>query len=299
MKRFAIAHPVTAYCIVSIGIFVPLCFTLLIAGQNVFGAKLLGLILYVVASTVITGWIGGGPAVRDLFRGLIKWRIGAGRWLLVLAAMPVLTLAVAAATGTLHAPEKGWLPVLGLYLLFLAYGGLTANLWEELGWAGFVQARLMSRRGLLAGSLLTAVPFGLIHLPLAFETDGWAGTTWHEALVNLAFLLGALPFLRYVVGVLLVDTRGSILAVAVLHASFNAAGAMPVIPAGWQQVPGLVILASLVVAHRIWRGRSLVHGDTSGNAAPGQRYAPELVDPRSTDGASAPSPSPRTTPAAR
>ena len=67
----------------------------------------------------------------------------------------------------------------------------------------------MDRHGLLVGSLLTAIPFGLIHLPLAFEADGWAGTTWSEAFVNWAFLLGALPFLRYVIGVLLVDTAAA------------------------------------------------------------------------------------------
>jgi membrane protease YdiL (CAAX protease family) len=138
---------------------------------------------------------------------------------------------------------------------------LTASLWEETAWSGFVQRRLMDRHGLLVGSLLTAIPFGLIHLPLAFEGDGWAGTTWSEAFVNWAFLLGALPFLRYVIGVLLVDTRGSVLAAALLHASFNASGAMSVIPGGWQNVPALVVLTVLVAAHRRARGRSLVHGD--------------------------------------
>ena len=40
----------------------------------------------------------------------------------------------------------------------------------------------MAARGLLVGSLLTAVPFFLMHLPLAFEVNGWKGTTWHDAL---------------------------------------------------------------------------------------------------------------------
>jgi hypothetical protein len=84
----------------------------------------------------------------------------------------------------------------------------------------------MGRHGLVLGSLLTAVPVGLIHLPLAFESDGWAGTSWAQALVNWAFLLGALPFLRYLIGMLLADTGGSVLAAAMVHASFNAAGAM-------------------------------------------------------------------------
>jgi membrane protease YdiL (CAAX protease family) len=64
------------------------------------------------------------------------------------------------------------------YVPVLVFGALTANLWEESVWAGFVQRRLMERRGLLTGSLLTALPFFLIHLPLAYENDGWKGTTW-------------------------------------------------------------------------------------------------------------------------
>lgn len=120
--------------------------------------------------------------------------------------------------------------------------------------------RDMDRNGLLVGSLLTAIPFGLIHRPLAFEGDGWAGTTWTQAFVNWAFLLGAVPFLRYLAGILLVDTRGSVLAVAVLHASFNASGALSVTPDGWQYVPALIVLTALVVVHRHLRGDSLIDG---------------------------------------
>src|SRR3954468_5247600 len=116
----------------------------------------------------------------------------------------------------------------------------------------------MDRHGLLVGSMLTVIPFGLIHLPLAFEQDGWAGTSWSEAFLNWAFLLGALPFFRYVIGVLLVDTGGSVLAAAMLHASFNASGALSVVPSGWQYVPALVILTVLVTVHRLLSGRSLV-----------------------------------------
>jgi len=112
--------------------------------------------------------------------------------------------------------------------------------------------------------LLTAIPFGLIHLPLAFEGDGWAGTTWTEAFVSWAFLLGALPFLRYVAGVLLVDTGGSVLAVAFLHASFNASGTLSVVPDGWQYVPALVVLTVIVSVHRRLRGRSLTAGSVDG-----------------------------------
>jgi uncharacterized protein len=259
MKRYAVAHPITALCVVAIGLSLPLQMGLLLAGLDVFPGKLAELVFLTGTAALITSWIGGRDAVRRLFGGLVRWRIGAGRWAMLLLAMPALTIAVAAVTGTLHSPDHGWGSEGLLYL---------ASLWEETAWSGFVQRRLMDRHGLLVGSLLTAIPFGLIHLPLAFEGDGWAGTTWSEAFVNWAFLLGALPFLRYVVGVLLVDTRGSVLAVAILHASFNASGAMSVVPDGWQYVPALVVLTAGVVLHRRVRGRSLTQAPVDASALP-------------------------------
>ena len=258
LKRIAVKRPITTLCVVAIGLTLPLQTALLLAGLNVFPGKLAELVFLLGTAVLITSWIGGRSAVRRLFSGLTKWRIGTGRAAVVLLAMPILTIGVGAATGTLHRPDNGWVVELLTYLALLALIALTASLWEETAWSGFVQLRLMGRHGLLKGSMLTAIPFGLIHLPLAFEANGWAGTTWSEAFVNWAFLLGALPFLRYIIGVLLVDTKGSVLAAALLHASFNASGALSVVPAGWQSVPALIILTLLVTVHRRLRGRSLV-----------------------------------------
>jgi uncharacterized protein len=256
LKQVAVDRPITTLSVIAIGLTLPLQTTLLLAGIDLFPGKLAELVLLTGTAALITFWIGGRGAVRQLFGGLTKWRIGAGRWALVLVAMPTLTVGVAAATGTIHTPEHGWIGEALTYLVLLMLIALTASLWEETSWSGFVQLRLMDRHGLLVGSMLTAIPFGLIHLPLAFEADGWTGTTWPEAFVNWAFLLGALPFLRYLIGVLLIDTRGSVLAAAMLHASFNASGALSVVPDGWQSVPALIILTVLVTVHRRLSGRS-------------------------------------------
>ena len=268
LRQVVVDRPITTLCVVAIGPTLLLQTGLLLAGVDLFPGKLGELVLLTGVATLITSWIGGRDAVRRLFGGLTKWRIGAGCWALVLVAMPILTVGVAAATGTLHSPEHGWGGEALTYLILFALIALTASLWEETTWSGFVQLRLIGRRGLLVGSMLTAIPFGLIHLPLAFEADGWPGTTWSEAFVNWAFLLGALPALRYVIGVLLVDTRGSVLAAAMLHASFNASGALSVVPDGWQYVPALVILSVLVTVHRRLSGRSLVDAHVDADVAP-------------------------------
>lgn len=140
------------------------------------------------------------------------------------------------------------------------------NLWEETVWGGFVQGRLMAARGPLIGSLLTAVPFFLMHLPLAFEVNGWHGTTWHDALVDWGLILLAARFLRYLIGTLLIDTGGSTLAAGLMHASFNASAAMVVNPRGWQSIPAFIVLTLAVSAY--WAGRGLSTTD---------EYVPRLV----------------------
>jgi len=73
-------------------------------------------------------------------------------------------------------------------------------------------------------------------------------------------LLVAAPFQRYLIGTLLIDTGGSTLAAGLIHASINAAGAMVVVPGGWQLVPALILLTAGVVVYRRWRGRSATDG---------------------------------------
>ncbi|TFB93243.1 hypothetical protein [Cryobacterium sp. HLT2-28] len=70
-------------------------------------------------------------------------------------------------------------------------------------------------------------------------------------------------------GGLLVDTGGSILAVALLHASFNTSGSLSIVPGGWQHALALVVLTILVAAYRSLRGRSLVRGTVPALAEPG------------------------------
>ena len=146
------------------------------------------------------------------------------------------------------------------YLFFLAVGAVTGNLWEETVWGGFVQGRLMARHGLLVGSLLTAVPFFLIHLPLAFENQRLAG---HQ-------LAGRLPHLGCAAG------RGTVPALpdrhparrhrrqhprrrsdACLHQRGRRDGDRP---GGWQIVPALILLTLGVAGYRSWRGLSATDG---------------------------------------
>jgi len=264
-RSFIARHPVAVLLTVGIAFVWITQMGSLLAGVDVMPAKIAELAVLLAGATWICHLIGGRSEIRRLYAGLTRWRLG-WRYPMLIMAMPLLTLAVAVATRTLHAPTGGWGSVMLTYLLLLILGAATGNLWEEMVWGGFIQGRLMAARGLLVGSLLTAVPFSLMHLPLAFEVNGWKGTTWHDAIVDWGLILLAAPFLRCLIGTLLVDTGGSTLAAGLMHASFNAAGAMVVIPGGWQSIPALIILTLAVTAYRARRGLSMTDG-----------YAPRLV----------------------
>jgi membrane protease YdiL (CAAX protease family) len=170
---------------------------------------------------LVTRWADGPGAVRRLLARTLIWRFGLGRWTVVLLAMPLLTLGLAAASGTLATPARGWAGEAGLYLFStLVFGALVANLWEETAWGGFVQTRLMARHGLLVGSLLTAPLFALIHVPLQLG----GGASWTESAFGILVVFAGAPFYRYLLGIHLMDTGGSILAIAVQHAAWNASG---------------------------------------------------------------------------
>jgi pimeloyl-ACP methyl ester carboxylesterase len=59
----------------------------------------------------------------------------------------------------------------------------------------------MNRHGVLAGSVLTAVPFALIHVPGTFQNTAADVAVFH--VVILALLA---PSLRYLIGTVLIDT---------------------------------------------------------------------------------------------
>ncbi|MGV1007221.1 MAG: type II CAAX prenyl endopeptidase Rce1 family protein [Dermatophilaceae bacterium] len=265
LHRTAVSHPI----LLLLGVAIPFVWLTqmgsALAGVDLMPAKLAELLVLVGLAVAITRATDGRAGVRQLFAGLLRWRLG-WRYLVLVAAMPMLTVGVALATGTLDGPTDGWVVVVLTYLVFLAAGAVTGNLWEETVWGGFVQGRLMARHGLLVGSLLTAAAVFLIHLPLAFESHGWSGTTWPDALITWGVLLVAAPFQRYLIGTLLIDTRGSTLAAGLMHASINAAGAMAIVPGGWQVVPALIVLTVAVALFRRWRGRPATDG-----------YAPELT----------------------
>jgi uncharacterized protein len=236
-------HPVLSFAILAIVPTWAIQWTFLALGWELFPAKIAELAILLGAATFVTARISGRDGVRRLFSRAVKWRMGIGWFALAVLALPALTLTIAAASGSLRMPERGVLGEALFYLFItLIFGALLGNLWEETAWAGFAQSRLMDRHGLLRGSLLTAIPYALIHLPLAFEEHGLAGTSGRDVAISWTVLILSAPFARYLYGLTLLGTGGSVLAVAVIHASFNASGALGAVRDWWPSSVALVVL---------------------------------------------------------
>jgi membrane protease YdiL (CAAX protease family) len=268
-ERFVQRRPVTAFLLLAFGIGLPGLAIPLIMGLPAAPFLLLLVFVALLGSAVVVTRLADGPgAVRRLLSRVLIWRFSVGRWAVILLGMPALVVALAAASGTLRSPERGWAAEVGLYLFnTLIFGALTINIWEETAWAGFAQTRLMARHGLLVGSLVTAVFFAAIHVPLQFEGN----RRWSEIAVDCALLFAATPVYRYLLGMHLLDTRGSILAAGIQHASWNAAQNLNVVEGGdweWQTLAAVALLAALVaIGRRLWRPESRPIGREAEKAA--------------------------------
>ena len=173
--------------------------------------------LALLPTTFLVTWAADGrPGVLRLVRRMFRWRIGARWWLIVLAGLPTLTMALALLLGD-HLTPVDVLPFAITQTLGFLVNLLLINLWEETGWAGFVQTRLERRHSLPIAAILTAIPFALIHMPLHFIGD----FTLESLATALVTLLIVSILVRLLLGVVLRGTRDSILAVAVLHTVFN------------------------------------------------------------------------------
>jgi uncharacterized protein len=251
----AVRRPILTFLL----LMYPLAWALLVAGFVLhLPAEAVTAVSTVVgilgSATLVTYWAGGRAAVRRLFSGVLRWRVGLGWYVFALVAMPAFTVLASAAMGTLPHPSGGWQAMVLTYLALLVVGAVFTNLWEEVAWAGFVQSRLTARHGLLVGAVVTGPLFAVQHLPLVLANSSGA----LDLLISAGFLTATSMCFRYLLGATLLDTGGSLLIVGILHASSDAAGAA--FGTGWQQLVAVVPLAVVVLAYRAVRHRTAETG---------------------------------------
>jgi membrane protease YdiL (CAAX protease family) len=232
VRAWAAQRPVTAFLVLAFGIACPVMALPALAEHGVISdgwmPQLPGLDTERIASALLVfvallpaalwvTWAADGPTgVRTLVRRMFRWQIGPWWWLIVLAALPTLTITIALLMGDTFTPVEV-APFVATQLLGLLVNLLLINIWEEAAWSGVVQTRLERRHDIVAAALLTAVPFALVHMPLHF-----IGPFSPASLVAvLVALLIICALVRVMIGVVLRGTRDSILAIALLHTVFN------------------------------------------------------------------------------
>jgi membrane protease YdiL (CAAX protease family) len=199
-----------------------------------------------LAAFLVVAATDGQAGVRDLARRSLRWRVGVRWYLVAMFAMPIAVLVSATAlfgSAPLNTLADNWQLLLTVVLPVLLLQLALFNLAEEIGWTGFLQARLQDRHGPLKASLLVTAPFALFHLPGLFVQFGLA-----SALVVVLPILAVMHLFARVVLMWLYNTTGrSVLLVGLFHATFNAT-----LVGGEEFIPGpvgttLVIATGVIV----------------------------------------------------
>lgn len=188
-------------------------FTLWDSLATIFGVAL-------PAFLVVTA-LHGKDGVLDLARRSFRWRVGLRWYFLALLGLPIgvmLCASVIYGLAPLMILVDQWPLLFTLILPDLLLRILLLNLVEEIGWTGFLQARLQDKYGPLTAIILTEILFALWHLPfLLVDTNG----RLLLALGFLGILAIAQLFGRVVIMWLYNNTHRSVLLVGLFHAAHN------------------------------------------------------------------------------
>ena len=180
---------------------------------------------FIFASVIMTGLTLGKDGVVALLKRYVQWRVG-WHWYLAafLLAPSLIVLAVyinAALVGvspdfsTIMAHKifgkSAYLPlfILPFFLVDLISNG------EEIGWRGYVLPRLQARYSALTSTLILGVIWGFWHLPKFLSHWNTVSFAW--------FIVHAMAY-AVILTWLYNNTKGSLLLVAISHASANTAG---------------------------------------------------------------------------
>src|SRR5437660_650160 len=205
LRRLVARHPVAAFLVMVYAVNIVVLLPPVLTRHDIwpFGQALSDPLGHIFGSAVpaflVIAAMHGRAGVRDLARRCLRWRVGPQWYLFALLSVPVGVV----------------VPQLLLFIVF-------SNGPEEIGWMGFLQARLQERHGPLKASVIVTLPFALYHLPGLMVDEGLS-----LAQLPLALgLLGALAILqlfgRIVMMWLYNNTNRSVLLVGMFHSSFDA-----------------------------------------------------------------------------
>lgn len=171
-----------------------------------------------LAALYVTWMADGRAGVADLGRRVVRFRLGAFWYLVVLVLFPLViggSLAIAVLLGEPAPKMPAIAQPVGLPVAFVFILLLGGPLQEELGWRGVLQERLQERWNALIASVVVGLTWGIWHPPFFLPSSGpyYGRPIWGLVLTTV---LISVPF-AWVYN----NTRKSLWAVLLFHTSFN------------------------------------------------------------------------------
>jgi membrane protease YdiL (CAAX protease family) len=269
LGRLVARHPVATFLVMAFTVSITIAFVRLRTNGDIDQSPsyqyLVGFLehLFSVAlpAFLVVAAIHGKTGVRDLARRSLRWRVGARWYLIALFGLPiasVLCASVIYGVAPLNALVDNWellftliLPSLLIHIVFL-------NTIEEIGWLGFLQARLQDQYGPWKACLLVEIPFALWHLPgLLSDTGGQLSLALvYGGVLGIFQLCG-----RFVIMWLYNNTNRSVLLAGIFHATFNttintyAGQVIPVPAEPWFFIVSGIVAVAAVLIVVFTRGR--------------------------------------------
>ncbi|HET9221950.1 MAG TPA: CPBP family intramembrane glutamic endopeptidase [Roseiflexaceae bacterium] len=209
-----------------------------------------------IAGITVTALVDGRIGLAAMLSRMTRWRVERRWYVVALATMPLLVLAILCALGVLVSPA--FAPALSLFGL----AGLAAGFFEEIGWTGFAVPRLRSRWGWLAVGLWVGALWGLWHGVADFVIRGNAlGTFW-----PVTFGLFVLPLVAWrILMVWVYDNTSSGVVAQFMH--FGYTGSLALFVPALSRTDDALVYA--VLAGALWIGVAIV--------AMGQRRVPRAL----------------------
>jgi uncharacterized protein len=230
LRRLVAHHPVAAFLIMVFAVNSAVALSPLLTRRDILPFGLapydsLGHIFGVaLPAFIVVAAMSGKSGVQDLARRSLRWRVGIRWYLVALFGVPVAAVLCASAIfglAPLNALVNKWELLLTVVLPQLVLLILLFNLAEEVGWTGFLQARLQDRHGPLKASVIVTLPFALYHLPAWMVEFGFGLSQLHLALAVTALFGISQLFGRIIIMWLYNNTGYSVLLVGMFHSSFN------------------------------------------------------------------------------
>jgi membrane protease YdiL (CAAX protease family) len=192
-----------------------------------------------IAGVVVTGRLGGWPAVRRLLARLLPSRTGLPWYAAVIVGFPAVLMFVSAVAFTYALPDRAlWSQLPALLALTLVTD--PGPLGEEVGWRGFALPDMLRRRSPLVSALVLGLIWAAWHLPTFFIS------TLSQSRISFPMFVLNIVALSVLMTWLYLRSGGDLLLMILVHlmASFSV-GVLGVPFAG--AATGEVLIAGLIL----------------------------------------------------